>query len=111
MGDAGSSRRAIPKVALSSGHGMPVIGLGTAAVARPPLAALATIFVHAVEVGYRHFDTVAHYGSEESIGRAVAEALDRQLIKSRDEVFITSELRCSDADRAHAVPALKETLG
>ncbi|KAI5330601.1 hypothetical protein L3X38_029999 [Prunus dulcis] len=44
----------------------------------------------AIEVGYHHFDTAAFYQSEQAIGRAVVQALD--LIKSRDEIFITSKL-------------------
>lgn len=110
MGDGGESRRAVTEVVLSSGHRMPVIGLGTVADPMPPPEALTAIFVQAIEVGYRHFDTAAAYGSEEAVGRAVVEALDRQLIKSRDEVFVTSKLWCSQADPALALPALKDTL-
>ncbi|KAL6317030.1 hypothetical protein AAG906_026799 [Vitis piasezkii] len=54
---------------------------------------LTSILVDAIEVGYRHFDTAAHYASEEPLGRAVAEAVARGLIKGPSEVFITSKLR------------------
>ncbi|KAK4786390.1 hypothetical protein SAY86_003079 [Trapa natans] len=111
MGGNRSLARAMREVTLSSGHKMPLIGFGTAATVLLPTDALAAIFVEAIEVGYRHFDTAALYGSEESLGRAVAEALKRQLIKSRDELFITSKLWCSDADPSLVLPALKESLG
>lgn len=111
IGDGGALRTAaVPEVVLNSGHRMPPIGLGTVADPMPPPEALTAIFVQAIEVGYRHFDTAAAYGSEEAVGRAVAEALDRRLIKSRDEVFVTSKLWCSQADPALALPALKDTL-
>ncbi|KAF2305712.1 hypothetical protein GH714_007707 [Hevea brasiliensis] len=45
--------------------------------------------LHAIEVGYRHFDTAAVYQSEKPLGDAIAEALHRGLIKSRDELFVT----------------------
>ncbi|PKI53595.1 hypothetical protein CRG98_026045 [Punica granatum] len=80
----------MPDVALSSGHKMPLIGLGTAAYPPPPPEALTAIL---------------------SLGQAVAEALKRGLIKNRDEVFITSKLWCTDADPSLILPALKKTLG
>ncbi|PQQ15427.1 hypothetical protein Pyn_28820 [Prunus yedoensis var. nudiflora] len=56
----------------------------------------------AVEVGYHHFDTAAFYQSEQAIGRAVVQALERGLIKSRDEIFITSKLWCTDASQSYS---------
>ncbi|KAJ8569964.1 hypothetical protein K7X08_006541 [Anisodus acutangulus] len=83
----------VPSVVLNSGHEMPLIGMGTAPTAPtlPPKDELVSIFVDAIEAGYRHFDTAASYGSEEALGEAVAEALQRGLIKNREEVFITSK--------------------
>ncbi|KAI4347318.1 hypothetical protein L6164_008137 [Bauhinia variegata] len=59
----------MPDVALNTGHNMPVLGFGTSANPLPPNEALVSIFVDAIEVGYRHFDTAAVYGTEEAIGR------------------------------------------
>ncbi|PIN02008.1 Aldo/keto reductase family protein [Handroanthus impetiginosus] len=88
---------------------MPVLKFGTetfsSVKADDELAAL-----QAIERGYRHFDTVSHYGSEEAVGEAIAEALDRGLIKSREELFVTSKLWCSDAHAERVLPALKKTL-
>ncbi|XP_042490011.1 protein REDOX 2-like [Macadamia integrifolia] len=98
----------IPEVVLSSGHRMPLIGLGTAG--NPLPSNLTSILVDAIENGYRHFDTAAIYGSEGFVGEAVAQALEQGLIKSRGDVFVTSKLWCTDADPDLVLPALKKTL-
>ncbi|KAF9671239.1 hypothetical protein SADUNF_Sadunf12G0026700 [Salix dunnii] len=100
----------IPEVLLSSGHKMPFIGMGTAAVPLPPAEILVPVLINAIETGYRHFDSATLYGSEESLGQAVAEALDRGLITSRGDLFITSKLWCSDAHHDLVLPALKKSL-
>lgn len=99
----------VPEVVLNSGYKMPVLGMGTASYPMP-IDELTSIFVDAIETGYHHFDTAALYGSEEAVGRAVAEAIARGIIKSRQEVFITSKLWCTDAHPQLVLPALKNTL-
>ncbi|KAL2344191.1 hypothetical protein Fmac_005476 [Flemingia macrophylla] len=89
---------------------MPVIGLGTAAIPLPPHETLTSILIDAFEVGYKHFETASLYGTEEPLGKAVAKALELGLIKSRDEVFITSKLWTSDAHPDLLVPALKTSV-
>lgn len=101
----------IPELLLNSGQKIPLIGMGTAAVSLPPSHHLSSILINAIKVGYRHFDTAAYYGSEEPLGRAVAEAIERGLIKSRDEVFITSKLWCNCNHPDLVLPALNNTLG
>ncbi|KAH0691607.1 hypothetical protein KY289_018965 [Solanum tuberosum] len=76
-----------------------------------PIDDLTSILVDAIEAGYRHFDTAALYGSEEAVGRAVAEAIELGIIKSRQQVFITSKLWCTEAHPQLVLPALKNTLG
>lgn len=100
----------IPEVLLNSGHKLPFIGMGTAQVPPLPHEQLVSAFLTAIEVGYRHFDTSPLYLSEVALGQAMAEALHRGLIKSRDELFIASKLWCSDAHHDLVVPALKNTL-
>lgn len=100
----------IPEVLLSSGHKMPLIGMGTVAVPLPPSEILVPVFINAIESGYRHFDSATLYGSEESLGQAVAEALDRGLLSSREDLFITSKLWCPDAHHDLVLPALKKSL-
>ncbi|KAK3415009.1 hypothetical protein EUGRSUZ_H00584 [Eucalyptus grandis] len=100
----------VPEVVLNSGIRMPLIGMGGGADSLPPPDVLTSIFLDAIEVGYRHFDTAATYGSEEVLGRAVAEALDRGLIKNRGDIFITTKLWCTDAHPGLVLPALKKSL-
>ncbi|KAF7852065.1 hypothetical protein BT93_L0593 [Corymbia citriodora subsp. variegata] len=100
----------VPQVKLSSGERMPLISMGCAASPPPPPEVLTSIFLEAIEVGYRHFDTAAFYGTEEALGRAMAEALDRGLIQSRDQIFITTKLWCTDAHADLVLPALKNSL-
>uniref|UniRef100_A0ACD5YA15 Uncharacterized protein n=1 Tax=Avena sativa TaxID=4498 RepID=A0ACD5YA15_AVESA len=64
----------------------------------------------AMEVGFRHFDTAALYGSEPPLGEAVAEAVRRGLVASREEVFITSKLWCTQCHPHLVLPALRESL-
>ena len=101
----------IPEVPLSSsGRKIPILGLGTATF--PPVGSEIVIssVVKAIEIGYRHFDTASVYQTESDLGEAIAEALRLGLIKSREELFITSKLWCSDAHAEHVVPALQKTL-
>ncbi|XP_048132166.1 methylecgonone reductase-like isoform X1 [Rhodamnia argentea] len=100
----------VPEVVLSSGARMPLIGMGGATSNLPPPDVLTSIFLDAIEVGYRHFDTAACYGSEEALGRAVAEALDRGLVKRRGDIFIATKLWCTDAHPGLVLPALKKSL-
>ncbi|KAF7839583.1 NAD(P)H-dependent 6'-deoxychalcone synthase-like [Senna tora] len=88
---------------------MPVIGLGTAADS-PGKDTTREAVVEAIKLGYRHFDTASVYGSEESLGEGIGEALKLGLIKSRDELFINSKLWCSHNHPQHVIPALKATL-
>ncbi|KAL1541974.1 3''-deamino-3''-oxonicotianamine reductase [Salvia divinorum] len=100
----------VGEILLNSGHKMPALGFGTAALPAPTLGELTAILVDAIAAGYRHIDTAAMYGQEEAIGRAVAEAVERGLIESRGEVFVTSKLNVNDNHRDQVLPALKETL-
>jgi 3''-deamino-3''-oxonicotianamine reductase len=97
-----------PYVTLNSGYNMPVLGLGTFALFQPP--DLVPIFIRAIKLGYRHFDTSPVYGSERPLGFAIAEAIKQGLIQSRDEVFITSKLWCIDTDPQLVLPAVQNSL-
>ncbi|GFZ21309.1 NAD(P)-linked oxidoreductase superfamily protein [Actinidia rufa] len=66
--------------------------------------------LRAIEIGYRHFDSAAVYGSELSLGEAIADAIKQGFIESRDQLFITSKLWCSDAHRDPLLPALQNSL-
>jgi diketogulonate reductase-like aldo/keto reductase len=60
----------IPEVVVNSWKKMPTIGFGTGTT--PPQQTL----LHAIEIGYRHFDTASLYNTEEPLGQAVSKALD-----------------------------------
>lgn len=94
----------VPEVVLNTGKKMPMIGFGTGTT--PPQQ----IMLDAINIGYRHFDTAALYGTEEPLGQAVSKALELGLVKNRDELFITSKLWCTDAHHDLVLPALKTTL-
>ncbi|XP_063220677.1 1,5-anhydro-D-fructose reductase-like [Bacillus rossius redtenbacheri] len=84
---------------LSSGHCMPVVGLGTW---QASAEVIETIVLEALQAGYRHIDTAFNYGNEAAIGAAV-----RRWISAggrREDLFITTKLphlanRCSDVAR------------
>ncbi|XVF43480.1 hypothetical protein PTKIN_Ptkin02bG0043400 [Pterospermum kingtungense] len=101
----------VPAIKLSSCElTMPVIGMGTSS--SPPVAPETTkaAIIEAIKAGYRHFDTAFAYRSEQPLGEAIAEALHLGLIKSRDELFITSKLWSSFAEKHLVVPAIKMSL-
>ncbi|THG21363.1 hypothetical protein TEA_027619 [Camellia sinensis var. sinensis] len=100
----------VPEIALNSGQKMPVLGLGTGAF--PPVAAEVFIqaVLQAIELGYRHFDTASLYQTESTLGTAIEEALRLGLVKSRDELFITSKLWGTDCHPQLVLPTLQKTL-
>ncbi|GMH27620.1 hypothetical protein Nepgr_029463 [Nepenthes gracilis] len=106
-----SSRLTIPEVQLShGGRSVPLIGLGTAV--DPPVSSEVTkaAILKAIGSGYRHFDTAVRYRTEQPLGDALQEALRLGLLKTRDEVFITSKLWCGDAHPELIVPAIHKSL-
>jgi diketogulonate reductase-like aldo/keto reductase len=96
-------------VAGKTAAGMPRIGMGTA-VQGPKPDPVRRAVLRAIELGYRHFDTAAHYETEGPIGEAAAEAVRSGAVASREELFVTSKLWCSDAHRDRVLPALRQTL-
>lgn len=77
------------KAKLNDGRLMPQLGLGVWQT-RAGRACEAAVLA-AFETGYRHIDTAAMYGNEESVGAAV-----RASGLPREEVFITTKLWNSD---------------
>ena len=102
----------IPEVPISSSAGrpsIPVMGMGTA-VGPSGWDATKSAVIEAIKQGYRHFDTASIYRSEQALGEAILEALKLGLIASRDELFITSKLWCSDNHPDLVHPALQKSL-
>ncbi|KAK8655398.1 hypothetical protein V6N13_107977 [Hibiscus sabdariffa] len=97
-------------VLTSSGRPMQRLGFGTAAYPLVTPEVTKRAILQAIELGYRHFDTAYIYGSEQPLGEAIMEAISLGLIKSRDELFITSKLWCSDAYGDLVLPAIHRSL-
>jgi diketogulonate reductase-like aldo/keto reductase len=70
---------------LNNGVQIPCLGFGTWQT--PAGTAALSSVTEALKAGYRHIDTAAAYGNEESVGRAIAESGI-----PRKEIFITSKL-------------------
>ncbi|KAK1381416.1 Non-functional NADPH-dependent codeinone reductase 2 [Heracleum sosnowskyi] len=102
----------IPEVTLNSSNAknMPVLGLGTGSSPFLAPESVMKAVLEAIELGYRMFDTATFYQTEEALGEAISQALSLGLIKSRDEVFITSKLWCTDNHGDRVLPALRNTL-
>ncbi|KAJ4817952.1 NAD(P)-linked oxidoreductase superfamily protein [Rhynchospora pubera] len=99
----------IPKLRLNSGHGMPLVGMGTAEF--PPVPEkMKSAYLDAIVVGYRHFDTASLYKSEEPLGEAIQEAIKLGLIGSRHELFVTSKLWCNENHPEMVLPSIKNSL-
>ncbi|KAI4308447.1 hypothetical protein L6164_031524 [Bauhinia variegata] len=102
----------IPAIVLGSSSNqrrMPVIGLGTAPETNSKTSTKDAV-LDAIKQGYRHFDTAAAYGVEPAVGEAIQEALKLGLVGSREELFVTSKLWCTNNHPHLVVPALQQSL-
>ncbi|MCM0599682.1 aldo/keto reductase [Periweissella fabalis] len=82
---------------------IPVLGFGTWQTPDGDVAYQATL--DALKAGYRHIDTAAIYGNEESVGRAIADSGI-----PREDLFITTKLWNTDHGYAETQAALKLSL-
>ncbi|KAJ0037332.1 hypothetical protein Pint_22031 [Pistacia integerrima] len=101
----------VPVAALpSNGKTIPLVGFGTAEYPFNSTDSVKESTFYAIELGYRHFDTAAIYQCEQPLGEAIPEALRLGLIKSRNELFITSKLWVDNTHGDLVLPALQNTL-
>ena len=88
---------------LSNGLSIPSIGFGTWQTPDGDVAEESVLY--ALEAGYRHIDTAAIYGNEESVGRAIKKSgIDRS------ELFITTKLWNNNHSYEKAAQAIDESL-
>ena len=90
-------------IKLNDGHDIPAVGLGVF-LSKEGKEAYDAVRA-ALDAGYRHIDTAAAYGNEESVGKAIADSgIDR------DELFITTKLWNDDTRAGKARQALETSL-
>ena len=89
-------------IELNDGHAIPRLGLGVWLISSGKSCESAVR--SALDVGYRHIDTAAFYGNEESVGKAI-----RDSGIARADIYVTTKLWNS----AHGDPAqaLERSLG
>ena len=88
---------------LANGVKIPCVGFGTWQ-AQNGEAAVAAV-KEALKCGYRHIDTAADYGNEESVGIAVKESGI-----ARKDIFITSKLQNSMHGYENTMKAFEQTM-
>ena len=88
---------------LHNGVQIPCVGFGTYQTPNGEIAV--TAVNNALALGYRHIDTAAGYGNEESVGIAV-----KQSGIKREEIFITSKLQNSDHGYENTMKAFEKTM-
>ena len=92
-------------IKLSSGHDMPVVGLGTWQINPDDVDRAVTA---ALENGYKHIDTAFVYGNEEAIGKSLKKYFDNG--GKREDLFITTKLPPFGNRAADIEPILKNSL-
>lgn len=88
---------------LSNGVQIPCIGFGTWQAQNGEEARQAVAW--ALAAGYRHIDTAAAYGNEQSVGQAV-----RESGIPREEIFITSKLQNPAHGYENTMAAFNQTM-
>ncbi|KIJ34294.1 hypothetical protein M422DRAFT_213220 [Sphaerobolus stellatus SS14] len=87
----------IPQFELNSGANMPAIGIGCWMGRVGEGDHVSQMIKRALELGYRHIDTAANYGNEESVGKGL-----RNAAVPRKEIFLTTKLAGEDHGRVEA---------
>ncbi|HLQ39651.1 MAG TPA: aldo/keto reductase [Tetragenococcus sp.] len=88
---------------LANGETIPKVGFGTWQTPDGDVAESAVL--SALKAGYRHIDTAAIYGNEESVGRGIAKSK-----VAREELFVTTKLWNSNHSYELAQKAIDESL-
>jgi diketogulonate reductase-like aldo/keto reductase len=84
-----SSSSAIPRIPLSSGYSIPLVGFGTwRSSPQQVRIAVRTAILN----GYTHIDCARLYGNEKEVGEGIADALAQSPHLTRSDLFLTSKL-------------------
>ncbi len=92
----------IPTFQMNNALEIPALGLGM--YLSPEGSVAERVVLHALEAGYRLFDTASFYGNERSVGRAI-----RKSVIPRSEVFVTTKLWNSDHGYDSTLRAFQES--
>ncbi|GBE80295.1 NADP-dependent oxidoreductase domain-containing protein [Sparassis latifolia] len=87
-------------VCLSSGHKMPLLGLGVFQAEN-----CVTACVAALKLGYRHIDSARYYANEAEVGNAI-----RESGVPREEIFITTKVMSDEHGYANTLKAVDNSL-
>lgn len=97
-----SQKHLVPKIALSNGVEMPILGFGTyslkESIAEESVA-------EAISVGYRLFDTAKIYGNEEFVGKGI-----KKSGIEREKLFITTKVWVDDTGYENTKKAFDESM-
>lgn len=88
---------------LANGVKIPIVGFGTWQTPDGEVAEKSVL--EALKTGYRHIDTAAAYGNEESVGRGITKS-----DVPRDEIFLTTKLWNKNHSYELAKKAIDESL-
>ena len=88
---------------LLDGNKIPCLGFGTYKIDKGQ-AGIDTL-LHAIELGYRHFDTASLYGTEEALGTAIKlSGIDRK------KIFVTTKVWKDDLEPEKIRASLASSL-
>ncbi|XP_026325405.1 aldo-keto reductase AKR2E4-like [Hyposmocoma kahamanoa] len=100
---------------MNNGIKMPAVAFGTYlgfdqnGVVTPKNHELRDVVSKAIDIGWRHFDTAAIYGTEQELGEGVRMKIDDGNVK-REDIFITTKLWNTKHKRDQVAQALRESL-
>ncbi|XP_071090341.1 aldo-keto reductase family 1 member B1-like isoform X1 [Haliotis cracherodii] len=97
----------IPNIRLSSGHSMPMLGVGTYSCSK--LNEVGNAVRTAVQIGYRYIDTTSTYETEQEIGVTIKQLIKEGRIK-REELFIVTKVSGQCHKPEQVEPACRTSL-
>lgn len=93
----------IDTLTLHNGVKIPIIGFGTWQTPNNDIGYQAVL--EALKVGYRHIDTAAAYGNEESVGKAMKDSG-----VAREDIFLTTKLWNPDHGYEETLAAFEKSI-